>query len=176
MLTYLSILDSQSERSLFEQLYHTYECKMYNIAFSILHNRYDAEDAVHNAFMGLINHLDIVKDVHSNKTKSFIVIITRNASIDIYRKNIKRTEESYDEQDNTLMADGPNPDEVEISKEDFQILLRKIQSLNSKFADVVILKYVHELSNDEIGAILHISQENVRLRLFRAKKKLLEIL
>jgi RNA polymerase sigma-70 factor (ECF subfamily) len=149
---------------------------MYNIAYRILHNRNDAEDAVQNAFMSLINHLDIVKDVNDNKTKSFIVIITRNASIDIYRRNRKRVEEPYEEQDTALMSNEPSLEELEISKEAFQILLRKIQSLDHKFADVVILKYVHQLSNEEIGKVLHISQDNVRLRLFRAKRMLLEIL
>ena len=149
---------------------------MYNIAYKILHNQTDAEDAVHNAFIHLINHLNKIKDVNENKTKSFIVIITRNAAIDIYRKNMKRREEPYEEQDVMPLVDEMNPEYIEISREAFQMRIKQIQSLDDKFADVVILKYVHELSNEQISEMLHISQDNVRLRLFRAKKMILGIL
>ena len=59
---------------------------MFYVANDILKDNYLAEDAVHKAFLKLINHLDKIWETESQKTKSFIVIITKNIAIDMYRK------------------------------------------------------------------------------------------
>ena len=48
---YLSVLDSEEDKDLFEEWYRLYRGSMYNIAFSILHNKEDAEDALNEAFL-----------------------------------------------------------------------------------------------------------------------------
>ena len=48
---YLSLIDSDDDKNKFEQLYLTYRQDMYKIAYSILKNNADAEDAVHQAFL-----------------------------------------------------------------------------------------------------------------------------
>lgn len=45
MLIYLSMIESEADKSLFEQLYIRYKGLMYHIAYRILQNREDAEDA-----------------------------------------------------------------------------------------------------------------------------------
>ena len=57
MLTlYLQMLDTPEEKVRFEEVYLTYRGLMYHTANRILHNRQDAEDAVHNAFLQVIKH------------------------------------------------------------------------------------------------------------------------
>ena len=46
MLPIFLAIENDSERELAEQLFLTYKSKMYNIAYSILHNNEDAEDSV----------------------------------------------------------------------------------------------------------------------------------
>lgn len=46
MLIYLSMIESEADKSLFEQLYIRYKGLMYHIAYRILQNREDAEDAI----------------------------------------------------------------------------------------------------------------------------------
>ena len=50
MIVYLQIIETAEERSKFEQLYLEYKGLMFHVAFDILHNEQDAEDAVHQAF------------------------------------------------------------------------------------------------------------------------------
>lgn len=47
---YLSLVESEEEKQLIEELYNNNKQVMYNIAFKNLHNSSDAEDAVHEAF------------------------------------------------------------------------------------------------------------------------------
>lgn len=51
MLLYLQMLETPEEKSLFEQIYLEYRGLMYHVAYEILHNDQDAEDAVHQAFV-----------------------------------------------------------------------------------------------------------------------------
>ena len=52
---YLSLIDDDDDKDRFEELYKKYRIGMYKIAFSILHNNEDAEDAVHEAFLCIAN-------------------------------------------------------------------------------------------------------------------------
>ena len=80
------------KRNKLEQLYNFYESKMYGIAYSILNNVGQAEDAVHEAFIKLIPHLDEIEHLDSVKTKRLITYTVKNIAIDIYRRNRKESE------------------------------------------------------------------------------------
>ena len=86
---YLAMLDSEEDKNMLEQLYANYKQFMYKTAYTILKNATDAEDAVHEAFMRVTRCMYKVDKVDSEKTKSYLCIITKNAAIDIYNEKIK---------------------------------------------------------------------------------------
>ena len=57
MLLYLQMLETPEEKSLFEQIYLEYRGLMYHVAYEILHNDQDAEDAVHQAFVKTVENI-----------------------------------------------------------------------------------------------------------------------
>jgi RNA polymerase sigma-70 factor (ECF subfamily) len=62
MLTYyLSLIDDEPSRTLFEQLYQLYVHTMFHVAHGILQDHMLAEDAVHDAFLRILNHLDKIR-------------------------------------------------------------------------------------------------------------------
>ena len=63
MLIYLQAIESEEERSKFEQLYSQYRGLMYHVAMKILNNPHSAEDAVHQAFLSIIENLKKIPDV-----------------------------------------------------------------------------------------------------------------
>lgn len=89
LLIYLAMVDSDEEKDLVEKLYNTYKNTLFNICFAIVRNRTDAEDAVHDTFIRIIDNLCKIKDVDSPQTKAFCIVIARNAAVDILRKNKK---------------------------------------------------------------------------------------
>ena len=171
MLIYLSLLDSEEEISKFELIYNTYKKQMYYTANNILKDSHLAEDAVHNAFLRIINNLEKIEDINSHKTKGLIVIIVKNVSIDIYRKNKK-------ERDNTIFID--DLDYIngydEINKNDIGDLEIAISKLPENYKQVFLLKFSHELTDNEISEILDIKPDNVRKRISRGREKLKNIL
>ena len=92
MLIYLSLLDSEEEISKFELIYSTYKKQMYYTANNILKDSHLAEDAVHNAFLRIINNLEKIEDINSHKTDNEISEIL-DIKPDNVRKRISRGRE-----------------------------------------------------------------------------------
>ena len=75
---------SDSEK--LERLYELYEQKMYAVAFSILRNEWQAEDAVQDAFVRLLKNIRKLRDLEDAKTRSYVLQTIQSASLDQYRK------------------------------------------------------------------------------------------
>ena len=61
MIIYLQMIESDEDKSKFEQLYIMYKGLMFHVAMKILKNEFDAEDAVHQAFLSLIENLKKIR-------------------------------------------------------------------------------------------------------------------
>lgn len=71
MIIYLQMIESDEDKSKFEQLYIMYKGLMFHVAMKILKNEFDAEDAVHQAFLSLIENLKKISDVKCPKTRAY---------------------------------------------------------------------------------------------------------
>lgn len=176
MLVLLTMIEDQNERSKVELLYNNYKYTMLYIAKGILKDQYLAEDAVHKAFIKIIDNLHKIDDPVCNKTKSFLVIIVRNIAIDMYnhikKQNIVTFDESYFVEEDS----DSSPLELVISEESIQNMIENINKLDIKYSDVILLKYFYEYSDIEIARLLNISHENVRVRLHRGRKMIKEMM
>ena len=61
-------------------VFNMYEQKMYHIAYAILHDSYQAEDAVMDAFVRLLERQYSIEDPAANATKRLIIQVTRSAA------------------------------------------------------------------------------------------------
>jgi len=61
----------------------TYNAMMYGVAYRILRNEEDAEDAVAEALENIFKNLDKISEISCPKTRGYIVTIVRNTSINI---------------------------------------------------------------------------------------------
>lgn len=57
MMIYLQMIETPEEKSKFEQIYLEYKGLMFHVAYEILHNEQDAEDAVHQAFVKIAENI-----------------------------------------------------------------------------------------------------------------------
>lgn len=171
MLIYLSLIETEEEKSKFEHLYINYKNTMYYVAFQILKDTHSAEDVVHQAFLRVINHLDKINIKDCHKTKSFFVVIVENISIDIYRKRRRENAIPFDEI--TIYEDKSN----NISNfEQTYYISDAIKKLPIIYSSVLRLKFAQGYTDVEISNILNISEDNVRKRISRGKKMLEKLL
>lgn len=173
LLFYLSLIESEEDKSKFERLYNEHRNLMKYKAIEILKDEFLAEDAVHEAFIKLTRHLDGVDENNSHKTTSFLVVIVRNVCYDILRKQKRDKSFGSEEIENVGYISFDSFNTVEL-----ETIYEAIESLSDKYREIIELKVYHNLSDKEISDILGIDNAAVRKRLQRAremlKKKLAE--
>ncbi|MCR4904882.1 MAG: sigma-70 family RNA polymerase sigma factor [Clostridiales bacterium] len=181
ILAMLAELDAK-ERDLVLELWERYGEMMYAVALDVLGNREDAEDAVGETVERIMSHLEKFKDRDDDSVKNQIVIyiraIARNTAIDAYRRRkrvsgheILMPEDAPDPED-----DAPLPEEILMTRELRETVQNALALLPQMTKDAVTLFYLEDYSYDEIAEILGIPVSQVKGRLFRARKKLRELL
>ncbi len=168
--------DENFQNDMLEKLYNAYENKMYGIAYSILNNVGQAEDAVQDAFIKLIPHLGDIKRVSSVETKRLVTYTIKNIAIDIYRRNRKEVELFAKGVDETAISG--NQYEINSVKtiEDRQVVVQLLSNLPSKYREIIRYRCYYELSYKEISLLLNINEKVAAKRCERARKLLKEMM
>lgn len=131
MLAYMSLIDSPNDRVNFELVYQTYRNLMFFIAYKILNNPQDAEDAVHTAFIKIAENMSKIEVAVCPKTKAFVVTIVENTAIDLYRK--KKRSDNID-----FLENFP---ESPIDLEHRSVLAQCMAKLPTRYREIILLKY-----------------------------------
>lgn len=169
---YLSMLTIEEDKDIFIILHDIYSQTMYKKAYSILKDATLAEDAVQESFIHILKNFDKVIKEKCPQTRKYFVNIVRNVSIDIYRKRKKEYTLSFDEFEETIIDDFANVEDLLEGKEIESYLFQ----LPKSYYTILSLKYDEGYSYKEIADILSITEENVKKRIYRARKKFKEIL
>ena len=177
MLLFLATIKDENSKKKLEALYLKYKKDMFNVAYRILDDYQLAQDAVQTAFINIMDNLDKIENIYCNKTRAFVIIIVRNISINLYKKRKKHIEDI----DDTLPDDKQMIDEMIIDADIFSKISSKIRELRPDYSDIISLniislKYFYHYSDVEIARLLNITPGNVRVRLHRAKQRLIMLL
>lgn len=171
MLIYLSMIESEADKSKFEIIYNEYRNLMYHTANKILMNPSDAEDTVHQAFLRIIEILEKIQEPKCPQTRSLVVIIVERKAIDLYRSRKRRTAVSIDEENVNV----PAYSEIE-SFSERSAVAKAIAMLPTRYRELILLKYDNGFSEHEIAEMLSMSDANVKKTMQRAKAKLASVL
>lgn len=168
---YLTLVDSEAGKSKFEIIYHKYAKRMYTMAYSVLHNHEDAEDAVHEAFIAIARNIKSIDDPASQRTLSYVLKAVKNTAINI--KNKKNREPKYTYIDEIKsMADKDFLEMLEI-QDDYNNVIKAINALDEKYSDVLYMHFVEGMQAGEIADLLGRKKATVKQQLVRGKKLLL---
>lgn len=155
-----------------EALYREYRSPMLAIARSILRDEGLAEDAVQQAFLKIFQSFEKIPRGDCNKTRSFLVIIIRNAAIDLYRRRSREKVISLEELEAPLPAWEDQPEERAIAAEAGEELAGYLGRMEEKYANLLMLRYYHGYQNKEIAELLGMTQAQVALGLYRGRQRL----
>ena len=164
MLIYLQAIESEEERSKFEQLYFQYRGLMYHVAMRILNNPHSAEDAVHLAFLSIIENLKKISEVKCPKTRSYIVIIVERKAIDMIRANSKILD--IDFEDTIAGIPIPLPGDSRVAD--------AMAVLPARYREILLLHYDNGFNTKEIAMMLSMKRGSAQKLLWRAKESLRE--
>ena len=144
--------------------------KLYSFALRFLGDSEDAKDAVQEVFVKLWKLRDSLDSYRS--LVAFAMTVTRNHCLD--RIKAKRTIPIEDNKVYSSQVVNATPGDI-LEKKDLAEIVRKIiNELPENQRSVIQLRDIDGFDNQEIGEILKMDANNVRVLLSRARKKVRE--
>ena len=147
---------------------------VYRIAYSVLRNHHDAEDATQETFVRLLRHHRQRRPVEVRDLRGWLARTTWRLAIDRKRRPQALSIEDAAKAVRELRASGIGVDEVAAREQMMTLLDRLIEALPRDLRETLALSVADELSSPEIAEVLGIPEGSVRTRLARARQILRE--
>lgn len=162
---------TDDEVDFINKIFSKMNVKMYNISFNILKNKYDAEEAVAQTFLKIIDNIEKISALPCPQIEPYCVIILKNETMNIIRKRKKvihgedvdyfdHNDEAYDIEEEYLEV---------VNKE---TLLSCVSRLSDEEKMLIHLRFVNEMRFKHIAQLLGITEEAAKKRGQRILKKL----
>lgn len=170
------VFASEEQRDKFEMLYQSYKRLMLYKAYQTLGDTMLAEDAVSEAFIRIYKNMEKIEDPNSGSAAAFVSTVVKNVALTMLQREKSKGSRAFELLENDREEAGPSLENKVLGDISRGEILRLVDSLNEELRSVFLLKYAHDLSHKEIGKMLCITENNVTVRLHRAKKKIAAIL
>ncbi len=152
-----------------------YAATLYRVAFSVLRNAADAEDAVQEAFLRVLRHSATLGEVRDHRV--WLIRIVWNIVLDRKRRAKTRPEtDDIAELARVLPASGLSAEQRAAAAQHHAHVLACVDRLPAKEREVLVLSAFEELTSVEIASALGVTESSVRSRLFRARNLMAELL
>jgi len=165
----------RAEDAAISALVDQYAGALYRVAYSVLRNPSDAEDAVQEAFLRVLRHRDTLTEVRNHRV--WLIRIVWNIVLDRKRRAKTRPEtDDVSELARVLPSTGLSAEELAAAAQHHARVLACVEQLPAKEREVLLLSAFEELTSVEIAAVLGITESSVRSRLFRARNLMAELI
>jgi RNA polymerase sigma factor (sigma-70 family) len=174
------ILES-GNRAAYSQLMDEYFEKVYSRMLKMTSQPGDAEDLTMEAFNKAFSKLDQYTPDFAFST--WLYRIAKNNCIDHLRRNKKDNDTMVNQQEagvgiaaHELANQLPSPEQLMITRQETRLLREVVDTLHPKYKDIIKLHYFKELSCEEIAHQLDLPEGTVKVRLFRGRELLYNIM
>ncbi len=172
-LLYLRL--TKKDKEAFVRTYDLYFDQIYRFVYFKVSSKEEAEDLTSVVFLKTWGHVQN-KSIKDHKTlKALLYKVARNSVIDHYRKKSSQIEKvSLDSSTSEIELPDNSQDihkNIEIA-DDYSQIKDKLLELKEEYRELIVMRYVNELSIKEIALSLNKSRGNVRVTLYRALKAL----
>lgn len=178
----MNLLESQlvklalkGDEAAFAELVELYQEKLYHMAYRMLSSKQEAEDVVQDTFLRVYNNLERYDE--NQKFSTWIYRIATNLCIDRLRKrkpiySLDAESSEYEGLDGYSMipSDNRTPESELLISETQQIIHQAIDTLPPKYKSVMLLRYIHELSLQEVGDVLDMPVTTIKTRVHRGRE------
>lgn len=161
----------EGDRQAFKEIVRLHQRKVFLLAYSILRNREDALDVVQETFMRLYQKLDAYE--RERNFQAWLLQITKNLSIDYYRKHRRRRRE---------LESGQSVEELHLEAGDYRsnpasselrrVISRSLEKLGERQRLIFVMRHFNGLEYMEIAQILGVSVGTVKSLHFKAVRNL----
>ena len=157
------------DQQAFTSLVEKYKDSVFNVAYRMLGNPSEAEDVAQETFVRAYTQLRTYKDTHRFST--WLLSIASHLSIDQLRRRRFLALPLENVPFLEWIADGSvGPEEAALAVEASDEMQRVLSMLPAKYRAVLVLRYWHDLSYEEIAEALRLTPALVKARLHRARE------
>ena len=142
--------------------------ELFRLALRITLNRAEAEDVVQETMIKVWNRRDRWDEIES--IEAFCLTICRNISLDKMKKAENQIQSLEDEHETPDYSYSSNPEEQAEQRDRVELIRRLIDNLPEKQRSVMQLRDFEGKSYKEIAQIMAISEEQVKINIFRARQ------
>ena len=164
---YLSVLDDRNFEEEFTEVYNTYKRLVYHTAYKIMDDSYLAEDVLQEVFLYVAKNFSKIHRENCHELAAYLVSCSRSRAYDMLRKQREELLEDVPNEPD----DAPVPDDAAVSTDNIQYLTELIGQMKPMYRDPLRLLAMG-YTNREIAESLGLTDEVVRMRLFRGRKLL----
>lgn len=161
----------RGDQNAFAQLVEKYQTPVYNLAYRMLGNANDAEDAAQETFLRAYAQM---KKFHGDqKFATWLLSIDAHHCIDrLRRRKFQWLSLEDDGLSEILMSTAPEPDDEALRHEDQREVERLLERLSPASRLVVVLRYWYDQSMEDIARTTGDSVSAVKVKLHRARQVL----
>jgi RNA polymerase sigma-70 factor (ECF subfamily) len=152
----------------FESLVKRHMRAAHAVAFGVLAERADADDAVQDGFLSALQHLDSCSP--AEKFRAWLLTIVRNRAFDLKRRGRVRSVDMLEE--GTAQTHEPSPLEMAERSELNDRLTAAIGTLTDTQREVLMMHDVEGWKHADIAELLGLAASTVRVHLLHARRRL----
>lgn len=164
------MLSQKVDEKAFLKAYEVFAPKLFRHIYFRINSKEDAEDLTAQVFLKTWVYLRDARN-EIRDLKNFLYRIAHNLVVDYYRKRVRAPFAINKEFENKFFYDKDIVQEIN-SQEEFKAVRGAVCKLKKDFRDVVVLRYVDDLSIEEISQITNKSKNAIYITLSRAIKEL----
>lgn len=178
MIIYFSMLETDSDRDVFQKLYEENRQKLYYIAWNILHHEADAEDAVHTCFFKMAEHFAKYRHLSYEDLVKLFSVAVKNAARDIARGYAKQGDFFGEGNSGEEYIPDIGPDLLEqvIERYENNLIKQALMQLTEDEREFLNLQYGLELKPKDIATLMGMTPQAVRKKMLRCRNKVAKVL
>lgn len=162
----------QGDAEAFARLVEAYQTPVYNLAYRMLGNAAEAEDAAQETFIRAYTRLDTYDP--ARKFSSWLLAIASHYCVDVLRRR-RINYLSLDDLPPMIelaMPPTTQPEQVVVRRQDASAVQELLNALSPDYRTPVILRYWYDMSYREIAETVGVSEGTIKTRLHRARARL----
>ncbi len=166
------------EREIFVEAYDKHTDQSYRFIYFKVGGVEEAQDLTSAVFLKTWNHIQKNGIANVKTLKALIYKIARNVVIDYYReKNVLKNSVTLDDiiSNTDILDHSQDMAKLLEVKDDADLISRKLLELKDEYREVIVLRFVEDLSISEIANILDKTKVNVRVLVYRALNALRDL-
>ena len=165
-------LTAKADQKAFAQLMHRYQDHIYSVCYSILKTQQEAQEAAQDTFVKIYKSAGTFNE--GSKLSSWMYKIAYRTSLDYIRK--RKATHDIEDVAYSLATEDSSADRDMEHDERREAIVEAINQLPEEESGLIRLFYLEEMSIKDLVEVTGLGLSNVKVKLYRARKKLFEII